>query len=315
MNKKHNSKPKPKGEDEDDSNENDEDLDLDKLEDIESIDVSSLDFDFSVDQKVYWTEEQEVAVIEYLWLDEVWLNNKIKWEHEGAKEFNREVDYEFVSIFKNMIEESNKPHSIIKKEKIFKEKIEKPLNKLIENIIFSFKLFRHDIDVKSLEYDSLSFLMTKFANFDPSQKNKAFSYFGTIIKHYLIGEKKDLYKNQQSNLEFESKKEEVNNLDSIKYHINDINHLEESYRLFIHITDELKSELKNSNISENDKRVGNAIINIFENHEKIQIYTKNNLYQIIKEYTNLQTKDITYSLSRFKSLYKLSKHGFIKKNR
>lgn len=300
--------------DDDDSLDKDEEFEIIKEEIVEVIPLD-FDFNFSADQKVYWAEEQERAVIEYLWLDEVWLNNKMRWEHKQAIDEDRESDQDFLALLEGLLEEAKKHHSKIKREKIFKDKIEKPLNKLIENIIFSFKLFRQDIDVKSLEYDSLSFLMTKFANFDPSQKNRAYSYYGTVVKHYLIGEKKDLYKDQQNNLEFESKKEEINSLDSVKYSLGDISHLEESAKLFRHIIEELKKELKSSNISENDRRVGNAIINIFENHEIIQVYSKNNLYQIIKEYTNLQTKDITYSLSRFKSLYRISKQSFIKKNR
>ena len=68
----------------------------------------------------------------------------------------------------------------------------------------------------------------------------------------------------------------------------------------------------NKKMSENDKNVGNALINIFETHEVVKIYSKNNLYQMIKEYTNLKTKDITYSLGRFKTLFKITKHNFIK---
>ena len=153
--------------------------------------------------------------------------------------------------------------------------------------------------------------MTKFSNFDPSQKTKAFSYYGTVIKHYLIGEKKDKYKDQQSHLDYEIFKEEVNNRS--KYEMHDVSHLDESSKLFRFIISELKTEIKNTNLSDNDRKVGNAIINIFENHEKINIYSKNNLYQMIKEYTNLQTKEITGSLSRFKSLYKILKQSYIKK--
>lgn len=277
---------------------------------IDGSEIFEHDFTFTSEQKVYWTEEQERAVTEYLWLDETWLKNKIKWSTSNTE---KETDFLTIDLYNELIEESKLPETRKRKEKIFRDKIEKPINKIIENIIFNYKLFRKDIDVKSLESDALSFLMTKFANFDPSENAKAYSYYGTVAKHYLIGEKKDIYKDQQSHMEYETTKDEVDIKN--KYDIHQISHLDESAKLFNFTIKQLEDEIKSVNMSDNDKKVGNAIINIFHNHEDIRIYTKNNLYQMIKEYTGLQTKDITYSLSRFKSLYKLYKQDFIKKNR
>ena len=267
---------------------------------------------FKNDQKIYWSEEQELAVEDYLRMSEVWLKNKIKWETEEAKEMEREPDWDLIIELEDLIEISKEPEVEKRREKLFKDKIKHPLNKLVENIVFSYKLFRGDIDVKSLQWDCQGFLIEKFANFKPSKGKKSFSYYGTVVKHYLIGEKKNNYQTQNIDLDYESFKEEVNNIK--KYEIGESDPLEESSRLFNYIINEIKRELTNTNMSDNDKNVGNAIVNIFEIHEAVQIYTKNNLYQMIKEYTDLQTKDITYSLGRFKTLYKITKQNFIKKN-
>ena len=56
------------------------------------------------------------------------------------------------------------------------------------------------------------------------------------------------------------------------------------------------------------------IIEIFKNHEVLGAYNKNHVYQLIKENTGLQTKDITYSLSRFRVFYRLLKQDFIKRD-
>lgn len=272
-------------------------------------------FQFRDDQKVYWTEQQEQAVEDYLRINEVWLSNKIKWELKAAQEQGRDPNWELILELENLIEDCKNPETQLKRDEIFRKKINKPLNKLVENIIFSFKLIRRDIDIKSLQHDCLGFLIEKFANFDPSQDTKAFSFYGTIVKHYLIGEKKDNDDKQNVNLEYESLKEEVNNIK--KYELGECDHLEESSKFFNYIVSELKKEIYNSNVfdmSENDKNVGNAIIKIFETHMSVQVYSKNHLYQMIKEYTNLETKDITYSLGKFKTLFKISKQNFIKKN-
>jgi len=294
-------------------NEEEESTPLSADLNIDGSEIFEHDFIFTSDQKVYWTEEQERAVIDYLWLDETWLKNKIKWLLESIEKLEKKIDLSNIELYNELIEESRKSENKKKKEKIFRDKIEKPINKLVENVVFNYKLFRKDIDVKSLEFDALGFLMTKFANFDPSENAKAYSYYGTVVKHYLIGEKKDLYKDQQSHLEYETSKEEVDIKN--KYDIHQPSHLDESSKLFNFTIEQLKNEIKDPSMSDNDKKVGNAIIEIFLNHEEIGIYSKNNLYQMIKEYTSLQTKDITYSLSRFKNFYKNNKQFFLKKNK
>lgn len=108
-----------------------------------------MDFNFTSDQKVYWHEQQEKAVVEYLWLDAIWLQNMIKWEKESAVEENREPNKDLISTFKELIECSKDPEIQHKKSEIFRKEIYKPLNELVENIIFNFKLFRADIDVKT----------------------------------------------------------------------------------------------------------------------------------------------------------------------
>jgi hypothetical protein len=300
------------GDHEDNSHQHQEKLDADDksyLKDENKMEFLN-QFHFKNDQKIYWGKEQEVAVEDYLRMSEVWLKNKVKWELEDAKDNKREPDWDLILSIEDLIEESKDPDIKRQREKIFRDKINGPLNKLVENIVFSYKLFRGDVDVKSLQWDCLGFLMEKFANFKPSKGKRSFSYYGTVVKHYLIGEKKDNYKSQTNNLEYESFREEVNNKN--KYELGDVDPLEESSRLFNHIVEEIQRELSNTIMSENDRNVGNAIVTIFQRHEETNIYKKNNLYKLIKEFTGLETKDITYSLNRFKTLYKLRKEAFIK---
>ena len=94
--------------------------------------IVELDFTFTNDQKVYWSEEEEKAVVDYLWLDESWLKNKIKWEIRESNELQREVDSYMIALYNDMIEKARHPSAKIKRDRIFKEKLEKAINKLIE---------------------------------------------------------------------------------------------------------------------------------------------------------------------------------------
>lgn len=261
-------------------------------------------------KKVYWTEDTEVAVIEYLKNDFNFYNVQIERHIEQCSKKNCPIDEVLVYKLKGLSEKTSDNSFIALKEKIFRERIQKPLYKLIENIMFNFKLIRPGVDVKTQHNDCLSFVYGKFANFIPSKNTKSFSYFGTVAKHYLQNEKKDLDKRIQSNLDYDDHREEADAVG--KFELHEKSDLDTSYTLFEHVIKSIDDELNKGGLSENDMKVGDAIISIFRNHEILGAYNKNHVYQLIKENTNLQTKDITYSLSRFRIFYRLLKQDFIK---
>lgn len=261
-------------------------------------------------KKTYWTDEVEVAVKEYLGYDSNYYQVKLTKYLEKCEKEKKQIDSEYVQGLKQAIEFSERPEIIAKKHKIYRDRIQKPLNKLVENIIFNFKLFKKGEDVKTTHHNCVSFVYCKFANFDADQNTKSFSFFGTIAKHYLMGDIKDQDKHQKTNVDYDDHKEEADSTEVFEPDTEIT--LESSYKLFNHITDEIEKELEATNLSENDKKVGDAIIQIFKNHEILGAYNKNYVYQLIKEYTGLETKDITYSLQRFRVFYRLRKQDFMK---
>ena len=72
------------------------------------------------------------------------------------------------------------------KNRLYNEKIHYAFYKLAENIIHTFKFYYTDVDnIEDLKYEVISFLLQKIDLYDQS-KGKAYSYFGTIVKRYLI---------------------------------------------------------------------------------------------------------------------------------
>jgi len=276
-------------------------------------------------KREYWTEETEEAVREYLKNDFNFYQYKIDKhleEVEKSVERNRknpkrykkflEVDEDFVAINQSMVDHTKRPEIIAKKEEVFRNKIYKPLTRLVENIIFSFRLFRPGVDVKTLHNDCMSFVLEKFCNFDPDQNTKSFSFYGTVAKHYLQNEKKAVDKKTKSSLNYEDHSSEAEEM--TQYEIDEESDLDSSYALFEYITDIFEDEIDRPDISKNDAKVADAIVEIFRNHEIIGAYTKSTVYKLIKEHTNLETKDITYSLHRFKILYKIKKKEFVERH-
>jgi hypothetical protein len=70
---------------------------------------------------------------------------------------------------------------------IFNEWLKAPLDKMIEAIIRRYKLYRKGETYEELHSDTVSFLMTKVHKFEAGRGKKAYSYFGTISKNYILG--------------------------------------------------------------------------------------------------------------------------------
>lgn len=269
-------------------------------------------------KKTYWSEDTEIAVVNFLNHDCNYFQVKLEKYFEECRKKKLEPDYEYVDELQSKYEWASKSEIVFRKELIYKKHIHKPLNRLIENIIFNFKLFRSGVDIKTIQSDCLSFVYGKFANFNPDKNAKSFSFFGTIAKHYLMGEKKDIDKSQQINLDYDDHKEEADGKEIME--LGEKNDLDTSFSLFAYVINSLEAEItkklnnpdEKKNLSDNDLKVADAIVQIFKSHELLGAYNKNHVYHLIKEYTGLQTKDITYSLARFRVFYRLLKQDFIK---
>ncbi len=245
--------------------------------------------------KIEYLRELYADIIRNKSLDEKYAGSKRYWFKEQEKAV---IDY-----IENL--------DPVEKNLIFSKFLYKPLNKLIENIIFTYKLFRSDVDIKELQADCMGFLITKIDKFNPKTGAQAFSYLGTIAKHYLMGGKREAYKHTKSNADIDESIEEVSRKPENTYIIDGEESVDINIAVFEEIILKLEADIKRPKMLMNDKLVGEAIVYIFKNHHILEAYNKNRLYQLLKERTGLQTKDITYSLGRFKKDYEIFKTIFI----
>ena len=69
---------------------------------------------------------------------------------------------------------------------IYSKEIRPAFEKLVENIIHTFKFYYTDgQSLKDVQHEVVGFLVEKLAKFS-SDKGKAFSYFSIVAKNYLI---------------------------------------------------------------------------------------------------------------------------------
>ena len=74
-------------------------------------------------------------------------------------------------------------------------------------------------------------------------------------------------------------------------------------------SNELKDFIENENLNDNERKLGYALIDLFDNYESIfsgadnNKFNKNVILLSLREMTNLSTKEIRSSIKRFKKLY------------
>ena len=198
--------------------------------------------------------------------------------------------------------------SYYERNKIYNQFLKAPIEKMVESIIRRYKLYRKGFEYEDIHSDTLSFLMTKMHNFKPDKNKKAYSYFGTICKHYLLGQLIKDEKKMKSDIPYEDAYKTVETMHEYVYAIDDEKINMDS--LIMEVIDGIKLEINNSKISENEIKIGNALITILENWETIfeqsesgNKYNKNLILSYIREMCDLSTKDIRVGMRRFKKLY------------
>ena len=155
--------------------------------------------------------------------------------------------------------------------------------------------------------DTHSFLMTKIEKFKPSKEKKAYSYFGTICKNYLMGQIMKDQKEMNRKIPYEDISSDLTNRPEMSYVIdNDDLNSEYVIKKFL---DKLKEDLNDENLNEQEYKLGAAIYDLFENYGTIFPDTNNNKFNKniilfeLREMTNLSTKEIRNSIKKYKKMY------------
>ena len=200
------------------------------------------------------------------------------------------------------------------KNKIYNQFLRAPLDKMISSIIRRYKLYRKDMDFIEIHTDTHSFLMTKVDKFKPSKNKKAYSYFGTICKNYLMGQIIKDQKETNRKVSYEDISSSLEERPDLIYRIDediiDTNLILNTY------LNELKEFVDSETLTDNEKKLGIALIDLFNNYESIftgdenNKFNKNIILLSLREMTNLSTKEIRGSIKKFKKLYTITQIKF-----
>lgn len=187
------------------------------------------------------------------------------------------------------------------RNKIFTDHIYLPFYKLAENIIHTFKFYYTDVDkIEDLKHEIVSILLEeKIMKFDPTNGAKAYSYFGTIVKRWLIN-----YNNK--------------NYTKLKQ-IGSFNDVEEAY-----VEEDMLDQPSKKNLSKfldewvedmydrledlfpkhSEQTVADAVLTLFKTRHDLEIFKKKALYIYVREMTDCDTPVLTKVIGVLKEEFK-----------
>ena len=207
----------------------------------------------------------------------------------------------FTQETENAIIEYNNTLDFEVRSRIYSDRIHYAFFKLTENIIHTFKFYYTEVDnIEDLQHEVISFLLSKIHLFNPEKGAKAYSYFGTIAKRYLIISNTKNYKKRVD-------KAPVEELESDERHSYNIDDTPVNQKLNVFMDQYVDYCTKNIHTlfpKDGDAKIADAILELFRKRESIEIFNKKALYIYIREIIDAKTPKITKIANRLYDIFK-----------
>ncbi len=225
-----------------------------------------------------------------------WLaaeESKVEPKKRGRKPSKKQY---FTLVAQEAIIAYNKETDQMLRNKIYKEHIDYPFNKLVENIYHTFKFSYFDVPYEDIKCEVVAFLNEKIHKYTEG-KGKAFSYFSIIAKNYLIIQNNANYAKMKRRAE-PILIDESRDLQSER----SLNDYQESLRDFVKQWCKWYDENLNYVFTtRRDILVADTLLELFRTVENIEEFNKKALYILIRERTGLKTQNITRVINVMRS--------------
>ena len=230
-----------------------------------------------------------------------------KSKNKNKKNYFTQETEDAIVLYNNTIDP-------ILKSKIYEEQIHYAFFKLTENIIHTFKFYNTEVDkLTDLQQELIIFLLTKIHLFDPTRGSKAYSYFGTAVKRWLIVYTKKNYTKKINIIPLEGTSQDE------QYASSD---LDPKYKDKLSNFMDQYVEYCSKNIYElfpkdEDAKVADAVLECFRKRDELDVFNKKALYIYIREMIDVKTPKITKVAERLYKIFKISyavylERGYVK---
>jgi hypothetical protein len=205
-----------------------------------------------------------------------------------AKKRRKKSKIYFGSAAQEAIIEYNNTNDPHLKNKIYKERIQYPFEKLSENILNTFKFSYFDVPKEDVMREVVSVLIQKIHMYQPD-KGRAFSYFSIVAKNYLILNNNSNYKRYKKT-DLLSQMPETWNPENDFYDEQQGDEFSEFKELMLEYWEK---NLTKVFTKKRDIQIADAILELFRRSQFIENFNKKHLYLLIREMTDCKTHYIT----------------------
>jgi hypothetical protein len=217
----------------------------------------------------------------------------VKKKKKGVQYFTQ--DTEDAIVLYNHTEDSEE------RSRIYRERIHYGFFKLTENIIHTFKFYYTEVDnIEDLQHEVITFLLSKIHLYDQTKGTKAYSYFGTIAKRYLILSNQKNYKKRIDTAPIEVLEEDENH----SYSIDDSSYDEKLSKFIDEFTDYCTENIFEIFPKDYDAQIADAILELFRKRENLDVFNKKALYIYIREQVDVKTPKITKIANQLYDIFK-----------
>ena len=174
----------------------------------------------------------------------------------------------------------NRTTDFTERSKIYEHQIHYAFFKLTQNIIHTFKFYHTEVDdLEHLQHEIIIFLLSKIHLFDPSKGAKAYSYFGTIVKRWLILYNDKIYKSKIKKVSTD----ELLKDDTHSYTIETSNINDKLSNFMDEWVEFISFNLYEVFPKESDAKIADAVLELFRKRGQIDVFNKKALYIYIHE--------------------------------
>ena len=184
------------------------------------------------------------------------------------------------------------------KNKIYNRFIDYPFNKLVENVIHTYKTYYFNVSYEDVKANVVAFLNEKIHKFN-GDNGRAFSYFTVVARNYLFNENNQNYARMKAHTN-------VDAIDAERDVVNETyvaQNLEFQSAFMDFFTDYMDLHIKRLFPKERDQKIADSLNELFRLRANLYSYNKKALYILIRERTGVSTQYITKIVGRYKIIY------------
>ena len=215
---------------------------------------------------------------------------------EKADKKKKSVMY-FTEETEDAIVEYNNEKDLEKRNTIYETKIRTSLEKLVEFVFNTFKFTYFECSPLEMQQETVAHLVSNLDKYK-KEKGKAYSFLTIVAKHYLIFHNNSNYKRFNQNVDISDTPSET----TVCLQTEDTHHknveLNEFIKLMISYWEENTYKVFHK---PRDLNIANAVIELFRQSDKIDIFNKKALYLYIRDISGCKTQHITKIINKMKT--------------